>query len=170
MPMRPGMFAWFEGLFDALKAKKYREALYRVTFEGGLANLVLQLFVPSCRDGALSAVSLLLYGYQTTPAAFHSCLPALRHVFTYLIAEESTQIVKSEFERNSDVSALFCSSLLLRSVEDAPVFDVASPFTDVTTHGKVKGWVSLTFILVFFFFFFASRNLFLLRSQSSSLT
>lgn len=135
--MRPGMFSWFDGLYSALKARKCREALYRVTLEGGLANLVLQLFVPSCRDGALAAVSLLLYGFQMTPAAFHACLPALKHVFGYLCDEEAAVVVPAEYQRNSDVSALFCSSLLLRSLESAPEFSASSSMTDVTTHGKV---------------------------------
>ncbi len=147
MPMRPHVCVWFRSLFETLRARNCREAQYRVTFEGALENLVLQLFVPSCRRGALEMASLLLYGFQTSPAAFHSCLPALRHVFSYLEAEKQTTVEACSEPRNAEVSGLFCVSTMLRSLETAPVFDSTSPMTDVTTFGKVDVLPQLAVLL-----------------------
>jgi ubiquitin C-terminal hydrolase len=147
MPMRPGVCKWFGALYEELKNKGAREALYRVTFEGALANLVLQLFVPSCRRGALEMVSLLLYGFQSSPAAFHQCLPALRHVLQYLQAEKDAAFEVSGAERNPDVSGLFCVTTVLRSLDAAPAFDALSPMTDVHTFGRADIMPQLAVLL-----------------------
>lgn len=136
-PLRDGVPKWFEALFEALREKKKREALFRCTF-AALENAVMQLFVPSCRRGALSVVETLLYGYQTDPSAFHSVLPALRHLLGVLEAEkafvEAFRKSGKQLPKLPESGELFscrCVAYLLNHVNEPPKFDVTARFNDV---------------------------------------
>ena len=126
-PMRPNVALWFEHLFDALRSKNCREALYRITMGPTLTNLVLQLFSPSCRKGALACITKVLLGFQTNPSPFHASLTALHHVVKYLQAEGES---KPSMSGNIDITALWSSHHLLTKLTEPPKFDSLAPFFD----------------------------------------
>lgn len=134
-PMKHGMEVWFKQLFTALKEENKREGLYRLTFGGALENLVLQMFVPSTRLGAFESLQLLLLGYLTEPSAFHSVLPALKHLLEYMTAEkkfvENNPKVSFFAKPDSDVTSLSCVDFILNQLEGSPEFNVGSKFNDL---------------------------------------
>jgi hypothetical protein len=134
-PMRPYVSGLLLSVLEDLRRRHANEALARITFQGALASLVLQLYVPSCRFGALAVMEQLLLGWQSNPEAFHAVFPALCHVVQFLVAERAHYAMRrvstapATAPHALDISALKASHTILLA-ESAPVFSAAAPDHD----------------------------------------
>lgn len=141
-PARPAVVVLLSGVLEELHRREAKDALFRITFEGGLAFLVLQLYVPSCRAGSLVLLEKLLLGWQANPDAFHAVFPALTHVVGFLKQErdfwrnQTTALGRLSSQEDSgagtkrlSISALQGVDVILRQ-ETAPSFDPKAAYYD----------------------------------------
>lgn len=129
-PMRGTTVAWLRAIFQNMCLQGKREALFRATM-CGLENLVMQLYIPSCRHGALEMIRMMLVGYQTSPRFFHMVLPALRHVFSFLEDEAKfSGSIPFQVARQVDFLSMWEVEYVFEKVLEPPKFDVNAPYYD----------------------------------------